>query len=318
MVFRISVVITTYNGAPWIARALQSVLEQERVAPMQVVVVDDCSSDDTVDVVHALGDARVEVIALKRNVGVAAARNVGVEACRGDWVGFNDQDDVWLPDKLALQTDLLAAYPRADAAVGGIARLAADGRSRWAAGSGPLRWSPQNVPRLRTPPWFSSDVDGSVYLQTVLVRRAMLQRIGGFKPDLPLADDSDLIQRVSEAGVIVCVERPLFLYRLGNHNQTAPGVARANTFLAARSYVRHAAACRRAGAPDPDAAAYMRAYRPSPQELKQFMVNQEFRLINTLWVNVGLWAALRRFFAHSLFQRGALHYVTAALRRRLA
>jgi hypothetical protein len=231
-----------------------------------------------------------------------------------EWVAFNDQDDVWLPDKLRKQASMLAAHPDADAVVGGEARLSADGCTRWIARLGPLQWAPQHLPHPKSPPLYNPWTDRGVYLQSLIVRRSALDRIGYFKADLPLADDTDLILRLAEHVKIVALDEPVFLYRLGHHNQTAPGVAKAQTFLAARSYVFHASSERLAGRADPSAADYLQHYKASDAEVKAHLMNQEVRMVNTIWVNRGLWAALLRFFGHSILRPGAVRYVAARLR----
>ena len=104
----ISVVIPAYNSAAQLARALDSVLAQTRPAE-EILVVDDGSTDATAEVARSYGDA-VRLIA-QANAGAAAARNAGIRAARGTWIAFLDADDEWLPDRLALQTDILDRRP---------------------------------------------------------------------------------------------------------------------------------------------------------------------------------------------------------------
>jgi succinoglycan biosynthesis protein ExoO len=91
---KVSVVISAYNKQDYIAEAVGSVLAQTEPA-VEVVVVDDCSTDGTRDVVRGLAaqDPRVRLVALDRNVGQPAALNVGMSAARGDWVAILDGDD---------------------------------------------------------------------------------------------------------------------------------------------------------------------------------------------------------------------------------
>jgi glycosyltransferase involved in cell wall biosynthesis len=111
----ISVVIPTYNGAPYIRAALESVFAQT-LPPSEIVVVDDCSRDDTLQVVEAIAARAplpVRLIRLRRNSGSPARPfNVGVREARGDLIAGLDQDDLFTPDKLLIQAGLLAAEPR--------------------------------------------------------------------------------------------------------------------------------------------------------------------------------------------------------------
>lgn len=108
----VTVVIPCFNAARFIGRTIESVLAQT-YAPLEVIVVDDRSTDDSVELVrvHARRDARVRLIERARNAGAPAApRNTGVAAARGRWVAFLDADDIWHPDKLRLQMQALREH----------------------------------------------------------------------------------------------------------------------------------------------------------------------------------------------------------------
>src|SRR2546421_10333643 len=100
----ISVVIPTRNRRALVSRALTTVLGQRNV-DIEVFVVDEGSSDGTAELVRSLADSRVTVVRHETPKGVANARNAGLARARAPWVAFLDDDDVWAPDKLALQRD---------------------------------------------------------------------------------------------------------------------------------------------------------------------------------------------------------------------
>ena len=106
---RVSVVVPAYNPGDLLTRSLGSVLAQS-MTDLEVVVVDDGSREPQGWVADL--DARVTYVR-QDNRGVSVARNVGVATARSEWVAFLDQDDEWLPDKLAMQLDVVAAGPRA-------------------------------------------------------------------------------------------------------------------------------------------------------------------------------------------------------------
>jgi glycosyltransferase involved in cell wall biosynthesis len=133
---RVSVVVPAFNAAPFFAECLASIVEQDP-APFEVIVVDDASTDATVEIALSFGPP-VRVVAATTlaetpktaqpagpneapspcaNVGPAAARNAGVAASRGDFVAFLDADDLWLPGKLRRQLDLFEAQPDTDLCV---------------------------------------------------------------------------------------------------------------------------------------------------------------------------------------------------------
>lgn len=102
----ISVVIPAYNRADIIDKCLESVLNQT-YHNIEVIVVDDCSSDDTVSVVNSINDDRVKCYQLEQNSGACFARNYGVEQAKGQYIAFQDSDDIWLPQKLEKQMQYL-------------------------------------------------------------------------------------------------------------------------------------------------------------------------------------------------------------------
>src|SRR5436305_4940478 len=104
----VSVIIPAYNYARYIAEAIDGALAQTH-APLEVIVVDDESTDDTPRVLAGYGD-RIRTIR-QPNGGAAAARNTGMAAARGEYVAFLDADDVWLPRKLELQLQRFEADP---------------------------------------------------------------------------------------------------------------------------------------------------------------------------------------------------------------
>jgi glycosyltransferase involved in cell wall biosynthesis len=102
----VSVVMPAYNAAKYIRGAVVSVLSQT-YADWELVIVDDCSTDDTPQLLDALADAdeRIRVIHARQNGGVAAARNAAIAAARGSHIAFLDSDDGWHPRKLEWQME---------------------------------------------------------------------------------------------------------------------------------------------------------------------------------------------------------------------
>ena len=98
----VSAIIPSYNRQHTIVRAVKSVLDQT-YKNLELLVVDDASTDETADVLASIDDARLTVISQPQNLGVAAARNRGIANARGEYLAFLDSDDEWLPDKLTSQ-----------------------------------------------------------------------------------------------------------------------------------------------------------------------------------------------------------------------
>lgn len=100
----ISVIIPAYNCEKYIAKALDSVLNQS-YENLEVIVVDDCSKDTTLNIVQCYQniDSRVHILKHKNNRGVSCTRNFGVKEAKGDWIALLDSDDYWKLDKLEKQ-----------------------------------------------------------------------------------------------------------------------------------------------------------------------------------------------------------------------
>lgn len=113
MSIRISVVIPMYNAGRTIVATLNSCLQQH-YPPHELIVVDDCSTDDSISIVESSFGKQVTVLRQAANAGPAAARNAGWDYASGDFVAFLDSDDQWHPDKLLLCSKMLTDHPRID------------------------------------------------------------------------------------------------------------------------------------------------------------------------------------------------------------
>lgn len=104
----ISVIIPCYNCRNYIEHTLRSV-QAQTLAPMEIILIDDCSSDDTISVLKSFAkeDSRIKIFANKHNKGVSYSRNYGVNVAKGDWIAFLDSDDQWTSDKLEKQMAML-------------------------------------------------------------------------------------------------------------------------------------------------------------------------------------------------------------------
>jgi glycosyltransferase involved in cell wall biosynthesis len=102
-----SVCIATYNGEKFIGRQIESILEQLS-GDDEVIIVDDCSRDRTTDVVSGFNDARIKIFSNDRNRREVFSFGRAIELCKGDTVFLADQDDIWLPGRVAIMEDALA------------------------------------------------------------------------------------------------------------------------------------------------------------------------------------------------------------------
>ena len=101
----ISIIMAAYNSEKTISRSIESVLSQT-YTDFELIVINDCSSDKTADIVNSFDDDRIRLINNEKNMGVSKTRHNGVEASRGEWIAILDSDDIWKPDKLMKQVEL--------------------------------------------------------------------------------------------------------------------------------------------------------------------------------------------------------------------
>lgn len=193
----VSVVIPAFNAARVIARAVHSVLEQDW-QPIEVIVVDDGSTDGTVEAVEALGAPELRVIR-QANTGAAAARNRGIRESRGAFVAFLDADDTWLPGRLTRTVEPMLADP----AIG----LCYCRAWREPEGGGPRRlMHAEAVARLHPcgiyPPRY-------ICTPAATVRREVLDRVGLFDESMTNLEDVDLFIRLAEVCGVQEVPEPL-------------------------------------------------------------------------------------------------------------
>jgi peptidoglycan/xylan/chitin deacetylase (PgdA/CDA1 family)/SAM-dependent methyltransferase len=184
----VSVIIPAYNAAGFIDKALQSLAAQGKVA-WEAIVVDDGSTDDTVQVVQRRmrRDRRVRLIR-QRNAGVSAARNAGLAAACGDWLCFLDADDWLAPRAFQRLLALSQENPEAAVLVGAAARVSEDG-GLWDYDSRDL-----------SDPFAVLSTHCSIAIHSALVRRTAVRDLGGFDESLRSSEDWDLWQRLARTG----------------------------------------------------------------------------------------------------------------------
>lgn len=193
----ISVVIPAWNSARFLPDALDSVEGQSRRA-LEIIVVDDASTDGTAALAEAAG---ARVVRLERNSGPSAARNAGIEAARGELVAFLDADDWWEPEHLALVVDLLERFPEAILAFSMMFREA---------GSPVFPLPPSETP-VRGIDWLFRG--NPIPQSAVVARRAALLAAGGYRTDMRFAEDYDLWLRLAARSFFVCTHAATLHHR---------------------------------------------------------------------------------------------------------
>jgi glycosyltransferase involved in cell wall biosynthesis len=219
----VSVIVPIYNGARFIAEALDSIAAQDYGA-IEVIVVDNGSTDDGPRIAVARGVTLLH----QEQRGAGAARNAGLEFARGEIVAFLDQDDLWLPAKMCRQVELLTAHPDSICIAQQAYFLA---------------------PGMERPKWFARETllqtDHAGWAPSCLAtRRTTFDRVGGFDETMRHASDVDWFARAKELGIAIEMPPETLVHRRIHEQNDSTNLAAMTEFFLV---IRAAAARRRSG-----------------------------------------------------------------------
>lgn len=192
----VSVLLPVYNGAAHLAAAVDSVLRQT-FTRFELIAVDDGSTDGSAAMLRSYPAV---CLVEQPNRGVAAARNAGLNMARGEFIAFIDQDDTWMPDKLARQAAFLQEHPGVGVVTSHEEIILAPGVSRPA-------WLRPEMLANPHPTYVPS---------ALLIRRAVLDEVGRFGETFRCGSDTDWLCRARDQGVDIQV-LPEVLIRKGVH-----------------------------------------------------------------------------------------------------
>jgi len=196
----VSVIIPTYNRAELVSRAIQSALDQTH-PPLEIIVVDDGSTDDTKETVREFAerDSRVKYIGHETNRGVSAARNTGILSAQGEYIAFLDSDCYWLPEKIEKQ---LKVFKQGGSRLGAVA-------------SGAVNIG-GNSPGIKIKDAPMGDVYKNLLLgfwpggpPVMLIKKECFETVGLFDEQMPSAEDNDLYIRIAKYYHFGIVAEPL-------------------------------------------------------------------------------------------------------------
>jgi glycosyltransferase involved in cell wall biosynthesis len=200
-----SIVMPVFDVAPFVRLAVDSVLNQS-FGDFELIVVDDGSTDGSLDTLHKVRDSRLRIIS-QANAGSSAARNTGIQQASAPYISFIDGDDLWLPQKLSTHLEFMEGHPEVDLTFSHSEVIDENG---------------QHTGR------FSRRVSGFISFEQLLVenvvangsavvlRREVLDKAGHFDVTLLAAVDHDVWLRVAltRSGNVYCIPEVLNLYRL--------------------------------------------------------------------------------------------------------
>jgi len=204
----VSCIVPVFNGEQYVQQALESIHSQT-YWPLEIIVVDDGSTDNTKAVVKNL-EFFVQYLQ-QANRGPAAARNRGISLAKGDFVAFLDSDDLWHRDKLAKQMARFQAKPEVEVCVTHVSHFADSEMERK-----DIQYQGQR--RLDNIPGYVT--------QTLLTRRTTFEKVGIFDPNLRHGDANDWFVRVADYGLCVeLLQEVLVFRRLHATNFSSQGVS---------------------------------------------------------------------------------------------
>jgi glycosyltransferase involved in cell wall biosynthesis len=202
----VSVIIPTYNRGRLLREAVQSVLAQT-FADWELIVVDDGSTDDTEQFVRDLYDPRIRFVFLAHSGSAGSVRNAGVARARGTWIAFLDSDDLWPPQKIERQLAAVEANPRCLWSCTGFSFIDDQGARVLQRAGAPY----EPVSGWVLEPLLTQRATASI--TTLMVRRSLIDDVGGFDEALLFRQDYDLALRLAAQAELCAIGESLCLIR---------------------------------------------------------------------------------------------------------
>lgn len=219
----VSIVICCHNRAHFLAQTLDSALSQ-CYQPVEVLVLDDGSTDNTPGVVASYGDS-IKYIR-QQNTGISIARTNACKYANGKYVAFLDDDDLMPPERIILLYNALNKYPSAVFSVGDIANI--DGHGNLTG----QRWLPAGVVGNKEPVLIEDGFEAVTWpivpaaLHSTLFRKSDGEKIGWFNPNYSHAsEDKDFLARLGRLGPVVYVPEIVSYYRRGHASMTNKNIS---------------------------------------------------------------------------------------------
>lgn len=232
---KLAVIMSVYNGMPFLKEAVDSILNQT-YKDFHFLIIDDGSTDDSSSYLNTLTDSRVEV-RYQTNIGLCASLNQAIASCDFELIARLDQDDIALPFRLQEQVNFLTSHPEYACLLSNVSRITESGKEF---GSYEIN-STEEVSDYR------SSFYGCIAHSTICFRRESFLALGGYRSFLYPVDDYDLLLRFEETYKVAVINRALIKYRVHSNAGTF------RTFYdmcLKTSYVEAMTARRRSGNPE--------------------------------------------------------------------
>lgn len=212
---KVSVCIPVYNGSEYIAESIDSVLVQT-YKDFELIVCDNCSTDNTEEIVRSFNDSRIRYVRNQKNLGGVGNANRCLELALGDYIYILHHDDCMMPDNLERKVRLLDEHPDVGFVHSNL--LLIDSKGEVIASN---IWNEDSrhdyiENGIKVFQRFVTDLPhgANIFIGAVLARRECYVRIGGFSPELPYCDDSEMWMRMALFFNVACIGTPLLKYRV--------------------------------------------------------------------------------------------------------
>jgi glycosyltransferase involved in cell wall biosynthesis len=198
---RVSVVTAAHNAGQYLAEAIDGILSQS-FEDFEYIIIDDGSTDSTADVLSRVADSRVRIVR-QAQMGVARSLNRGTALARGEYLARQDADDLSLPERLAVEVEFLDRHSTVGLVGSCIDVIDASGEP---VGGLDFPESHENLVRMM-------QTQVAFHHGSLLIRRAALVDVGGYRPEFPVSSDVDMYLRVSERWKVATLPDVYYLYR---------------------------------------------------------------------------------------------------------
>lgn len=197
----VSVIIPTYNREKTIVSAVRSACNQT-YEPFEIIIIDDGSTDNTAQKIKSINDSRIIYHKLEKNAGVSNARNVGALIAKGEWIAFQDSDDIWRDIKLERQIEYIGEHSQIQLVYSEYLMHRLNGQEVSVPNEGFYgKWEGNIFETVL--------VNNIVGTPTIMVKRETFQSVGGFRTELNCLEDWDFVLRFAKEHSIGCVKEIL-------------------------------------------------------------------------------------------------------------
>ena len=211
-----SVIVPLYNKQAYIVETIKSIINQS-CQDFELIVVDDCSTDDSLSLVKSLQIPNIQIISHKTNKGLSATRNTGSRQAKGKLITMIDADDSWRYDFLSSISEMVVNFPKASIFGTGFNEIYSNGKKIWAKPKLPLY---KENARFIVNDFFENSLGMPLYcMSSVAYKRNVIEEVGGFDEDIMYSEDIDFYIKINLNYKSVYYHAPLSNVRVGGPEQ---------------------------------------------------------------------------------------------------